>query len=131
MTPEVGKMYVTEGGYKAVCTVDFLQKLGRMDPMGCRYGGYLLAPEKDKYVWWTEDGTEPRTPEATLKEEYTGEYDPVFQPIVEQFYGVPRALAQYYSRFEDVKQAWGDKTEKCVRIQRIDGAIVSHTVDLK
>lgn len=130
MTPEVGKMYVTANGYKAVVTVDFLTKLGKMDEMGCRYGGYFLTPGKDEYAWWREDGTSPRNADATLKEGYEGEYDPVFQPIVEALHGVPRAQAHFFSRYEDIKAAWGQRAEKAVRIQRIDGAIVSHTVDL-
>lgn len=130
MKPVVGTMYVTESGYKALVTVDFLVKVGKIDELGCRYGGYLIAPGKDKYVWWTEDGNEPRHPEATLKEEYIGPNDPTFQPLLESIPGLPRAMAHFYTRFEDIQREWGAKTAKAVRIQFVDGVTVSHTVDL-
>lgn len=131
MTPEVGKMYVTESGHKAVITVDFLKKLNKTDPMGCQYGGYLLYPGKDRFAWWTPEGAEPRTLEFSLRAEHAGEFDPVFIPIMEPQLGVLRPLGITYARFEDIKKEWGPKTEKAVRIQRIENAIVSHTVDLK
>ena len=130
MTPQVGTIFVTEGGYKAIVTIDFLEKEKKIDSLGCRYGGYLISPGKDVYCWWRPDGVDPRRPEASLKEIHRAEYDPVYQPIIEQHPGTPRALANFFSRYEDIKREWGGKTKYANRLQRIETGIISHVVDL-
>lgn len=128
--PQIGTVFETVGGYKAVVTVDFLESEKRIDALGCRYGGYLLAPGRDQYRWWLPDGTDPRHPDSSLKEIYYGEHDPVYQPVLEPFAGTPRAQANFFARYEDIKREWGPKAEWAVRLQRLPDGIVSHMVRL-
>lgn len=130
VAPQVGALFVSSGGYKAVVVIDFLETERKIDALGCRYGGFLLAPGKDVYCWWLPDGTDPRRPDASLSSRFEGEYDPVYQPILEQHEGTPRALANFYSRYEDIKREWGHKTPHANRLQRIGDQIISHVVNL-
>jgi hypothetical protein len=129
--PQVGQIFTTEGGYKAVVAEDFLLTEKKIDQLGCRYGGYLLTPGRDTYVWWRPDGVDPRRTDSSLIDRWRGEHDPVFQPVLEQHPGTPRAQGHFYSRFEDIQREWAAKTETAIRLQRTDTGIISHIVSLK
>lgn len=130
IAPQVGRVFLTEGGYKAVVTVDFLEKEKKVDSLGCRYGGYLIAPGGDQYRWWRPTGEDPRHPDSSLTDLYRAEHDPVYQPILEPHAGTPRAMANFYSRYEDIQREWGGRTKYANRLQRIDDGIIGHVVEL-